>query len=99
MSGQRLRQRLLIGVACCVLLSFSAFGRSADLALPRGAGTGGGDVVEAEPSDSRATATRATDLPFQMTGALAQPGDVDVACVDVTAGQRVEVDVFAEFGA
>jgi len=63
-----------------------------------GAGTGGGDLVEAEPNNTPAFANNGVDLPFECTGVIGFAMDQDMTRIDVTAGQYIEADVFSRIG-
>lgn len=67
-----------------------------DVLYPRSAGTGGGDMLETEPNDEFSYANFCPDVPFECVGIINNNTDYDFTKVPLTAGQIVEVDVFAD---
>lgn len=64
------------------------------IAYPTGAGTGGGDVLEAEPNDDLGHAYEVVDVPFQSFGVISTNLDIDWLLLNVTEGQPIQIDAF-----
>ena len=71
-----------------------AFGYHRGVAYPTGAGTGGGDVLEAEPNDDLGHAYEVVDVPFQSFGVISAGSDIDWLLLPVTVGQPLQIDAF-----
>jgi hypothetical protein len=54
------------------------------------------EMAETEPNDSAATATRVTQLPIVINGAIDRAGDVDVYRVHVAGRQKLRFELFGD---